>query len=133
MKNWKTKVRVGQRLALSTEQAVSVKFASMPKLKITKSPVVYKVKSGDNLRELARIFGKAFSDMKQVNRGKNKIMVGQKITLPDSQKAIYTVKHGDHLSKVSKDLKQPIEEIMKLNNLTKRKIHPGQKLIVDMD
>lgn len=133
MKSWKTKVRIGQRLVLSETQTVAVKFSSMPKLKVTKSPVVYKVKSGDNLRELARIFGKAFSDMKQVNRGKNKIMVGQKIVLPDSQKGIYTVKQGDHLTKVSKDLKQPIEEIMKLNSLTKRKIYPGQKLIVDMD
>lgn len=133
MKSWKTKVRIGQRLVLSETQTVAVKFSSMPKLKVTKSPVVYKVKSGDNLRELARIFGKAFSDMKQVNRGKNKIMVGQKIVLPDSQKGIYTVKKGDHLTKVSKDLKQPIEEIMKLNSLTKRKIYPGQKLIVDMD
>lgn len=132
MKSWKTKVKAGQRLTL-VEQTVAVKFSSLPKLKVTKSPVVYKVKSGDNLRELARIFGKAFSDMKSVNRGKNKIVVGQKITLPDSQKAIYTVKHGDHLAKVSKDLKQPVEEIMKLNSLTRRKIYPGQKLIVDMD
>lgn len=132
MKSWKTKVKVGQRLTL-VEKTVAVKFSSLPKLKVTKSPVVYKVKSGDNLRELARIFGKAFSDMKSVNRGKNKIVVGQKITLPDSQKGIYTVRHGDHLSKVSKDLKQPVEEIMKLNSLTRRKIYPGQKLIVDMD
>ncbi len=132
MKSWRTKVRVGQRLALSDNE-VAVKFTSVPKLRVTKSPVVYKVKSGDNLRELARIFGKAFSDMKEVNRGKNKILVGQKIVLPDSQKGIYTVKRGDHLTKVSRDLKQPIEEIMKLNSLTRKKIYPGQKLIVDMD
>lgn len=135
MKSWRTKVRIGQRLALTTTetQDVAVKFSSLPKLRVTKSPVVYKVKSGDNLHELARIFGKDFSEMKQVNRGKSKILVGQKIVLPDSKKAIYTVKHGDHLTKVSKDLKQPIEAIMKLNSLTKRKIYPGQKLIVDMD
>lgn len=133
MKSWKTKVRVGQRLALAEKEVVAVKFTSVPKLKITKSPVVYKVKRGDNLSDLARIFGKTFSDMKQVNRGRNQITVGQKIVLPDSRKAIYTVKHGDHLVKVSKDLKQPVEAIMKLNSLTKRKIYPGQKLIVDMD
>lgn len=133
-KSWKTKVRIGQRLALSEEQKVSVTFSSMPKLKMTKSPVVYKVKRGDNLRELARVFGKELSDMKEVNHmKKNKIIVGQKIILPDSKKAIYTVRHGDHIMKVSKDLKQPVEAIMKLNNLTQRKIYPGQKLIVDMD
>ena len=132
MKSWKSGVRVGQKLALNGD-VVAVKFSSLPKLKVTKSPVIYKVKSGDNLHELARIFGKDFSDMKHVNRGKNKLLVGQKIVLPDSKKAIYTVKQGDHLTKVSKDLKQPVEAIMKLNDLTKRKIYPGQKLIVDMD
>ncbi len=133
MKNWKTRVKVGQRLALSRDE-VSVKFSSLPKLQVSKNPVVYRVKAGDKLRELARIFGKTLTDMKEVNHlSRNKIVVGQKIILPDSHKSIYTVKHGDHLMKVSKDLKQPVEEIMKLNSLTKRKIYPGQKLIVDMD
>ncbi len=133
MKSWKTNVRVGQRLTLNRDE-VKVTFSSLPKLKVTKGPVVYKVKSGDKLRELARIFGKDLTDMKQMNNiRRNKIVVGQKIVLPDSQKGIYTVKHGDHLSKVSRDLNSSVEEIMKLNSLTKRKIYPGQKLIVDMD
>ncbi|MES2525807.1 MAG: LysM peptidoglycan-binding domain-containing protein [Bdellovibrionota bacterium] len=133
MKSWKTRVKAGQRLALTNDE-VSVKFASMPKLKATKSPIVYKVRPGDKLRELARIFGKNLREMGQLNNiRRNKIVVGQKIVLPDSQKGIYTVKHGDHLIKVSKDLNSSVEEIMKLNSLTKRKIYPGQKLIVDMD
>lgn len=133
MKSWKTRVKTGQRIAL-TDDEVSVKFSSLPKLKVTKSPIVYRVKSGDNLTDLARIFGKNLSEMKQVNHLKrSKILVGQKIVLPDSQKAIYIVRRGDHLTKVSHDFKQPIEAIMKLNALTKRKIYPGQKLIVDMD
>lgn len=133
MKSWKSKVRAGQRLALTNDE-VSVKFSSLPKLKATKSPVVYKVRAGDKLRELARIFGKDLREMGQLNHiRRNKIVVGQRIILPDSQKGIYTVKHGDHLMKVSKDLNSSVEEIMKLNSLTKRKIYPGQKLIVDMD
>jgi LysM repeat protein len=133
MKSWKTKVKVGQRLALNHDE-VSVKFSSLPKIKVTKSPIVYKVRAGDKLRELARIFGKDLGDMKEMNNiRRNKIIVGQKIILPDSQKGIYTVKHGDHLIKVSKDLNSSVEEIMKLNSLTRKKIYPGQKLIVDMD
>jgi membrane-bound lytic murein transglycosylase D len=132
LKSWKTKVRAGQRLALNNDE-VSVKFSS-PSIKITKRPVVYRVKAGDKLKELARIFGKDVSDIKEVNNlRRNKIVVGQKIVLPDSKKGIYTVKHGDHLTKVSRVLNQPVEEIMKLNSLTKKKIYPGQKLIVDMD
>ncbi len=132
-KSWRTKVRVGQKLNL-IQNEVSVKIASTPRIKMLKSPVVYKVKSGDNLNELARIFGKDLSDIKEVNSlRRNRILVGQKIILPDSKKGIYTVKHGDHLTKVSRTTNQPVEAIMKLNSLTRQKIYPGQKLIVDMD
>ncbi|MFL5785947.1 MAG: LysM peptidoglycan-binding domain-containing protein [Bacteriovoracaceae bacterium] len=132
LKSWKTKVRVGQRLALNDDE-VAVKFAS-PLIKMTKRPVVYRVKAGDKLKELARIFGKDVSDIKEVNNlHRNKIVVGQKIVLPDSKKGIYTVKYGDHLTKVSRALNQPVEEIKKLNSLSKNKLYPGQKLIVDMD
>lgn len=132
LKSWRTKVRIGQRLALSNDE-VSVKFSS-PSIKISKRPVVYRVKAGDRLNELARIFGKEVSDIKEVNNlRRNKIIVGQKIVLPDSKKGIYTVKHGDHLTKVSRALNQPVEEIKKLNSLTRNRIYPGQKLIVDMD
>jgi LysM repeat protein len=126
-------VKVGQRLALSDDE-VSVKFSSLPKLKVTKSPVVYKVKAGDQLGDIARVFGKSLTEIKEVNHlRRNKILVGQKIILPDSKKGIYTVKRGDHLTKVSKTLNTSIEEIMKLNALTRKRIYPGQKLIVDMD
>ncbi len=133
LKSWRSRIRVGQRLALNGDE-VSVKFSSLPKLKVTKSPVVYKVKAGDNLTEIARVFGKNLKEMKQVNRiRKGRILVGQKIVLPDSKKGIYTVKRGDHLSKVSKKLNSSVKEIMMLNSLTRKRIFPGQKLIVDMD
>lgn len=133
-RSWRTRVKIGQRLVLSSDNAVAVKIARAPKLRITKSPVVYKVKRGDNLAELARVFGKNVREIKQVNKlRRNKILVGQRLVLPDSQKAIYTVKRGDHLIKVSQKLKQPLEEIMKLNSLKRKRIYAGQKLIVDMD
>jgi membrane-bound lytic murein transglycosylase D len=133
LRSWRSHVRIGQKLALNGDE-VSVKFSSHPKLKITKSPVIYKVKSGDNLTEIARVFGKDVKEIKQRNHmRKNRILVGQKIVLPDSKKGIYTVKRGDHLTKVSKAVNSSVEEIMKLNSLTKKRIYPGQKLIVDMD
>jgi LysM repeat protein len=60
-------------------------------------------------------------------------MVGQKIVLPDTRKGIYTVKKGDVLQKVARDLKQPVEALVKLNQLKKGAIYPGQKIIVNMD
>lgn len=127
MRSWRTKLKVGQFLTLKEVKAT-------PKLKVTKSPIVYKVRKGDNLTDLARIFDLNVSRIKTVNNLKRgKIVVGQKIILPGTQKGIYVVKHGDHLNKVAKNLNQPVEALVKLNALKRQKIYPGQKIIVNMD
>jgi membrane-bound lytic murein transglycosylase D len=133
-KSWKTRVKVGQKLALNEEQSVSTRQASTPKIKVTNKPIVYKVDRGDNLTEIAKMFNLKVSKIKKANKLKRgKILVGQKLVLPDTQKAVYTVKRGDHLTKVAKEFNQPIEALIKLNSLKKRTIYPGQKLIVNMD
>lgn len=137
-KSWKTKVQVGQKIALTEneEQVVSTRLAAAatPKVKVTNRPIVYRVTKGDNLTDIARMFNSPVSKLKRVNNLKRgKIIVGQKIVLPDTQKAIYTVRHGDHLTKVAKDFNLPISTLMKINSMTKRKIYAGQKLIVNMD
>lgn len=125
---WKKKVHVGQKIALSSE------VENTPRIKNTNGPIVYKVKAGDNLTELARIFNVQLTKLKQTNKiRKGSILIGQKIVLPDSQKGIYVVRKGDHLHKLAKELNQPVEAMMKLNALSRKKIYPGQKLIVNMD
>ncbi len=134
-KNTNTKVKVGQKIALSETliQKVSVKFAS-PKVRMTKSPVIYRVSKGDNIKDLARLFNVTVGEMKSVNKLKRgQVVVGQKIVLPDTRKGIYTVRHGDHLYKVAKDLNRPVEALVKLNSLKRKTIYPGQKIIVNMD
>ena len=134
---------MGQRLKLnsSDEQKVvtrtvasAPKVATAPKAKVSQKPIVYKVKRGDNLTDLARIFNLNVSKIKTANNLKRgQIQVGQKIVLPDTKKGIYTVKRGDHLTKVAKEFNQPIEALVKLNALKKNAIYPGQKIIVNMD
>lgn len=136
-KSWKTKVKIGQVVKLSgsgmTEQRVVTKM-SAPKVKITNNPIVYKVRRGDNLTDLAKMFDLKVSKIKTANNLKRGgIQVGQKIVLPNTNKGIYTVKKGDHLTKVAKDLNQPIDMLVKLNALKQRSIYPGQKIIVNMD
>ncbi len=136
--SWRTRVKVGQRLNLEKSEqvvkTVSSAIAKAPKIKNTNSPIVYKVRKGDNLTDLARIFNLNVSKIKTANKlKKGKVMVGQKIVLPDTQKGIYTVRRGDHLTKVAKDLNQPIEALVKLNSLKRNTIYPGQKIIVNMD
>ena len=136
-KSWKTKVQVGQKIALTEaeEQVVSTRLAaSTPKVKVTNKPIVYKVTRGDNLTDIAALFNSPVSKLKKMNNLKRgKILVGQKIVLPNTQKGIYTVRRGDHLTKVAKDFNLPINTLMKINSMTKKKIHVGQKLIVNMD
>jgi membrane-bound lytic murein transglycosylase D len=115
-------------------QRIVARHSSSPKVKITNNPVTYKIRKGDNLTEIAKLFDVKLSKIKTVNRLKrSKVMVGQKIVLPDTRKGIYTVKKGDHLTKVAKDLKRPIEALIKLNSLKRGEIYPGQKIIVNMD
>lgn len=115
-------------------QRIVARHSFSPKVKITNNPVTYKIRKGDNLTEIAKLFDVKLSKIKTVNRLKrSKVMVGQKIVLPDTRKGIYTVKKGDHLTKVAKDLKRPIEALIKLNSLKRGEIYPGQKIIVNMD
>jgi len=133
-KSWKTKVQEGQSLdILALVPARTLALASA-KIKNTRAPIVYKVRSGDNLTDLARLFNLKISKIKTANNLKRgKIQIGQKIVLPDTLKGIYIVKRGDHLTKVAKDFNQPIEVLVKLNSLKRRQIYPGQKIIVNID
>lgn len=133
-KSWRTRVKIGQRLTIvEAEERVARKPAT-PKVKKTNRPIVYKVARGDNLTELARLFNTSLNRLKKANNLKRgKILVGQKIVLPNTQKGIYTVKPGDHLTKVAKDFNLPLEALIKINALKRKTIYPGQKIIVNMD
>ena len=132
-RTWRVKVRRGQRLALSSD-VVSVKRSSVSRVKTLSQPIVYKVRRGDNLTDLAKLFNLNVSKLKRANNLKRgQIMVGQRIVLPDTKKGIYVVKRGDHLTKVAKELNRPLDALVKLNSLKRKTIYPGQKLIVNMD
>jgi LysM repeat protein len=80
------------------------------------------------------MFNTQVSKIKSANNLKRgRVVVGQRIILPNTQKAIYTVRPGDHLTKVAKDLNISMESIIKLNSLKRKTIYPGQKIIVNMD
>ncbi|HXH30285.1 MAG TPA: LysM peptidoglycan-binding domain-containing protein [Bacteriovoracaceae bacterium] len=140
-KDWKTRVQVGQKLQLASNKdaqrvvtrAVTPR-AVTPKVKLAHGPIVYKVRKGDNLTDLARIFNLKVSKLKTANKlRRGSIMVGQRIVLPNTQKGIYTVKRGENLTRVAKNLNQPMEALIKLNSLKRGAIYPGQKIIVNMD
>ena len=130
LKSWKSKIKVGQKISLRQQNPT----ANFPKIKVTNRPIIYKVSKGDNLKDISKMFNSPINKIKKVNNlTKGKILVGQKLVLPNTQKAIYTVQQGDHLTKVAKDFNLPIETLVKLNSLKRKTIYPGQKIIVNMD
>ncbi len=140
LKTWRTRVKIGQTLKVngSHEKAPSRTIAKVKtpkaKVKVTNKPIVYKVKAGDNLTNIAKVFDLNLSKIKKANNLKRgHIMVGQKIVLPDTKKGIYTVKKGDHLTKVARKFNQDMDALIKMNSLKAGTIYPGQKLIVNMD
>ena len=133
LKSWNTRVQLGQRIKLIEDGQRST-VAQNPPVKLTNKPIVYQVKKGDNLNEIARLFDIKLSKIKKANKlARGKVQIGQKLVLPDTRKGIYIVRKGDHLIKVAKELKQPMEALIKLNSLKRGAIYPGQKIIVNMD
>jgi len=132
LSSWRAKLKVGQRLQLApNKETLSVSSA---KVKLTNRPIVYKVARGDRLTDIARLFNSPMAKIKSINKLKRgKILVGQKLVLPNTQKGIYTVRRGDHLMKVAKDFNLPISTLLKINSLKRNTIYPGQKIIVNMD
>jgi membrane-bound lytic murein transglycosylase D len=136
LRSWKTNVITGQRIRVAGEarQQKVISKTNRPSLKVTNRPIVYKIKRGDNLTDIAKLFDIKLSKIKKANNlKKGNVIIGQKIILPDTKKGIYIVKKGDRLLKVARELKQPLETIIKLNSLKQRDIYPGQKIIVNMD
>ncbi len=124
--SWKQKLKVGQKVFLSKNNNLS--FTRKV------SPIVYKVRKGDNLSQLAKIFDLEVSKLRSVNKiGRRSIVVGQKIILPGTKKYVHTVKKGEHLSMIARKSNLSLEGIIKLNNLRQKTLYPGQKIIVNRD
>jgi membrane-bound lytic murein transglycosylase D len=125
-KTWRTSLRIGQRLKVSGRP--------VRRARVVQNPIIYKVRPGDNLTTLAKLFKTRVSKIKRANNlRRNRIYVGQKIVLPNTKRGVYTVKKGDHLTKIARKFNLPMGAIIKLNALRKKTIFPGQKLIVDID
>ena len=110
---------------------------------------VYVVKSGDVLSKIAAAHGCRTADLKELNgiKDANKIIVGQKLLLPDGSKPStskpaakpaapakagegeYIVKSGDALSKIAAAHGCKTKDLMELNGIKDaNKIRIGQKL-----
>ena len=105
--------------------------------------VIYTVKSGDNLWDIAKKFdGVSAEQIRTLNNlDKNAMLkVGQKLKIKASSssssssnegKIIHTIKSGDNLWDISKKYGVSVEQIKKLNGLNDKSVLKiGQKLII---
>lgn len=103
----------------------------------------YKIKSGDNLIEIARKFNISVGELKMLNQmSRNTIYTGQKLRVPSSvasQNSIdqdttefekYKVKRGDNLYSIARRYHTSLSEILKLNGTRNKNIFIGQTIKV---
>ena len=103
--------------------------------------VIYTVKSGDNLWDIAKKFdGVTVEQIRTLNKlDKNSVLkVGQKLKISKTSgssssgtSVVHTVKSGDNLWDISKKYGVSVEQIRKLNGLSSKAVlKVGQKLII---
>lgn len=91
--------------------------------------ILYTVKRGDSLIAIARRFNVNVNDLRSANnlRG-SRILVGQKLSIPNSQVRVYSVRRGDNLTRIAQKFNTSIAELVRFNQLNGDRIFPGQQL-----
>jgi membrane-bound lytic murein transglycosylase D len=140
-------VRVGQRLVVKArEESHEALVATQPKQvaeSVPNSRTFYVVKGGDSLFTIARAHGMSVEELRRINGLKgNSIKAGQKLgvikksevsqrtTQKLEKEKTYLVRKGDTLWKISKSLGVSVADLQRRNNLGKKNLKVGQKLVV---
>ena len=100
--------------------------------------IKYKVKKGDTLSSIAKIYFNSVSEVMNLNRlDSTMIFAGQELLIhkklykghiQENSSFVYYVKKGDSLSLIAKKFKTTTKDLKKINNLISNKIVIGQKL-----
>ena len=111
-----------------------------PEIPSTENTIIYTVKRGDTLSEIARDYATTVSNIVSLNTfitNPNLIYPGQQITIKTNSNTslnsngIYIVKSGDTLSHIALKYNTTVNRLVELNNIKNRNlIYPGQEIIV---
>jgi len=97
---------------------------------------IYEVKVGDTVDSIANRFKTTKEDLKKINGFPNdyQIMVGEYIVVPVMSQVLfdtYIVKKGDTMYEISRRFNVNVEDLLKLNGLSKDDyIYPNQEILV---
>ncbi len=125
-------IRVGQRLKVPIRGS-SVSASPGPELIKDGEKLVYVVKRGDTLYQIASAFGTTVDKIKNDNNLESNILtVGQKIVIQSGKPegaAVYSVVAGDTLFDIARKYGMELSTLLAINGLSSRsKIYPGQEL-----
>lgn len=94
--------------------------------------IIYTVKKGDNLYNIARLYNTSVSDIMKLNNLNNaNLSIGQKLKIPSStstNQTTYIVKKGDSLYSIAKKFNTTVDNIKSKNNLKSNVLSIGQVL-----
>lgn len=128
-------IRPGQRLKIPA-RGVTIQTQSPPKITAQKDgKMVYSVKRGDSLYQVARMFNTTIQHIKGLNNLKSNILrVGQKLVITSEKppnSITYKVKSGDTPYEIARKFGMNLDNLLLINGLSRRsKIYPGQELWV---
>lgn len=97
---------------------------------------IYEVKVGDTVDSIANRFKTTKEDLKKINGFPEdyQIMVGEYIVVPVMSQVLfdtYIVKKGDTMYEISRRFNVNVEDLLKLNGLSKDDyIYPNQEILV---
>ena len=115
---------------------------STPEQPTPSGTIIYTVKSGDTLSEIARDYGTTVNSIVLLNpniSNPNLIYPGQQLTIrtnssnnnSSSTSIVYTVVRGDTLSEIARDYNTTVSNLVILNNISNPNlIYPGQRIII---
>ena len=133
-------LRVGQQLSLPTYEQPAISDEPQQRLAQTAAPRSYKVRSGDNLWQIAKAHNVSISDIQRWNAmGSNALRVGQNLKLQGAQVAssgsqardgvtYYKVRKGDSLHLIAKRFNVQMKNLQSWNPRTGKALKPGQVL-----
>lgn len=97
--------------------------------------VLYTVKKGDNLYNIARAYNTNVGEITKLNNLKSTALsIGQQLKIPSSNSSVsvttYIVKKGDSLYSIARKYNTLVDSLIKKNNLKTNNLSIGQKLII---
>ena len=102
--------------------------------------IVYTVKKGDTLYNIAKKYNTTVEEIKRYNNLQTNLLnIGDRIVIPcnvennykENNYVTYTVLKGDSLYSIANKFKTTVDSIKELNDLKTNNINVGDKLIVD--